>query len=47
MSNDRVFQLKKIFKSNIDQFIKYYNFDVISDIDESSEEDSSSEVESL
>lgn len=32
--NEKVFQLKKIYNSKIENFIKYYNFDIISEIDE-------------
>ena len=38
VENDKIFQLKKILNSNIDCFIKYYNFDVISD-DEDDDDD--------
>ena len=31
--NDRVFQLNRIKGSNIEQFIKYYDLDVISEDD--------------
>jgi hypothetical protein len=37
--NDKVFQLNKIYKSRIDCFIKYYDFDVISDDSDQSLDD--------
>jgi len=35
--NDRNFQLTKIFKSRIENFIKYYDFDQISERESGSE----------
>ena len=32
--NEAMFQLKKILNSRIDCFIKYYDFDAMSDLDE-------------
>jgi hypothetical protein len=37
--NNKVFQLKKILNSNIENFIKYYDFDKITDIAESENDD--------
>lgn len=39
IQNDKIFQLTKILNSNIDCFIKYYNFDVISDNDEDDDDE--------
>lgn len=32
--NTKIFNLKKIYNSNIENFIKYYNFDEFSDLEE-------------
>jgi hypothetical protein len=37
-ANEKAFSLKKILNSRIDCFIKYYNFDDISDLDDPDED---------
>lgn len=43
VQNNKVFHLQKIYNSNIESYIKYYNFD--EDIQEESEDDDKGERE--
>lgn len=45
VSNDRIFKLKKILNSRIDCFIKYYDFDILSDLDKEDEESEKSDCD--
>lgn len=40
--NNKIFQLKKIYKSNIESFIKHYNFDDISELEDELDDTSDS-----